>query len=109
MPPRFFNLLFCKGNPMTKHISPVGVGNVLDWIRNIREFDALEIHPCAVVGRDSEGIEHVEPCTPREAQFWTVYGHYRTGGVDAFDDFPTQAEADAFNDRLIAAYPHLAR
>jgi len=38
-----------------------------------------------------------------------VYGHYRTGGVNAFEDFPTEAEAIAFRDRLIAAYPHLAQ
>jgi hypothetical protein len=45
---------------------------------------------------------------PRNADFWTVYGHYRTGGVDAFEDFATEAEAVAFHDRLIATYPHLA-
>jgi hypothetical protein len=28
--------------------------------------------------------------------------------VDAFEDFPTEAEALAFHDRLISVYPHLA-
>ena len=56
------------------------------------------------------GNEIVEPCdaTPEEAAFWTVYGHFRTGGVDAIKDFATEAEALAFHDRLIAAWPHLA-
>jgi hypothetical protein len=40
--------------------------------------------------------------------FWTVFAHYRTGGVDAFEDFATEAEAVAFRDRLIAIDPHLA-
>ena len=47
--------------------------------------------------------------TPEEAAFWTVYGHYKTGGVDAFEDFPAEGEALAFHDRLIVAYPHLSR
>jgi hypothetical protein len=50
----------------------------------------------------------VEQCEPDQAHFWCVFGHLRTGGVDAFEDFATEAEAIAFLDRLIAAYPHLA-
>lgn len=74
----------------------------------IWDFDALEIQPCAVVAIDTNGSEIVEPCQPEDAFFWTVYGHFRTGGVDALRDFPTEAEAVAFHDRLIASYPHLA-
>ncbi len=96
---------------MNKTLSPTEIATALTphWMRNIKDFDALEIHPCAIVGRDSDGTEFVETCTPDEADFWTVYGHYRTGGVDAFEDFPTQAKAEAFHDRLIAAFPHLAK
>jgi hypothetical protein len=93
-------------------VSPLDLANALtpDWMRRIREFDALEVAPCRVVGHDSFGNDIVEPCddAPQEAAFWTVYGHYKTGGVDAFEDFATEAEALAFHDRLIAAYPHLA-
>jgi len=93
-------------------VSPIDAANALtpDWMRNIRDFDGLEIAPCRVVGNDSLGNDIVEPCddAPEEAAFWTVYGHYRTGGVDAFEDFATEAEAVAFHDRLIAAWPHLA-
>jgi hypothetical protein len=64
------------------------------------------VGPCCVVGHDGTGGEFVEPCAPEDAHFWTVYGHYRTGGVDAFEDFKT--EAIAFHNRLIATYPHLA-
>jgi hypothetical protein len=41
-------------------------------MQNIRSFDALEIHPCAVVGHDRKGGEIVETCEPEDAHFWTV-------------------------------------
>jgi len=91
-------------------ISPIDAAYAITpgWTRNIRDFDALEIHPCAVIGNDRLDKPIVEQCEPNDAQFWTVFGHLRTGGVDAFEDFATEAEAIAFHDRLIAAYPHLA-
>jgi hypothetical protein len=95
---------------MTKNISPIEAANALTphWMRTIKDFDALEIHPCAIIGRDSNGIEYVEVYEPEQEDFWTVYGHFRARGVNAFEDFPTEPEATAFRDRLIAAYPHLA-
>lgn len=95
---------------MTQDISPIDAAKALTrgWMRNIRNFDALEIQPCAVIARCDDGTGIAEPCRPEDAAFWTVYGHLRSGGVDAFEDFATEAEALAFHDRLIAAYPHLA-
>ena len=91
-------------------VSPIDAAKALTprWMHNIRDFDALEIHPCLAIGKDSMDNPIVEQCAPDDAQFWTVYGHLRTDGVDAFEDFATEAEAVAFHDRLIAAYPHLA-
>ena len=91
-------------------VSPIEAAKALTphWMQNIRDFDALEIHPCAVIRHDSMANEIVEQCAPEDAHFWTVYGHLRSGGVDAFEDFATEAEALAFHDRVIAAYPHLA-
>lgn len=77
------------------------------WMRRIREFDDLEIQPCMVVSATAGGGEVVEPCEPQDAHFWTVYGHWVTGGVDAFEDFVTEAEARAFAQRLRECYPHL--
>ncbi len=76
------------------------------WMLRIREFDDLEIQPCMVVDV-TNGVENVEPCEPQDAHFWTVYGHWVTGGVDAFEDFATEAEARAFTQRLRDCYPHL--
>lgn len=75
----------------------------------IWDFDALEIQPCAVVAIDENGSEILEPCQPEDAFLWTVYGHFRSGGVDDLKDFATEEEAEAFHDRLIAIYPHLAQ
>lgn len=88
-------------------------GNVSPhWERIVHECDGLEIQPCRIVHReDPYGTgdirEYVEPCEPRKAEFWTVYGHYRSGDVDAFEDLATEAQAIAFHDRLIAPYPYL--
>jgi hypothetical protein len=91
-------------------ISPIDAANALvpRWMQNIQDFDALEIHPCVVIGNDSMDNAIVEQCEPEDAHFWCVFGHLRTGGMDDFEDFPTEAEAIAFHDQLIANYPHLA-
>jgi hypothetical protein len=77
------------------------------WMLTIRNFDAIEVHPCCVVGF-ADGVEMVETCEPEDAHFWSVYGHYVTGGLDCFEDFPTEAEAEVFAARLRRTYPHLA-
>ncbi|MDD5585330.1 MAG: hypothetical protein PHY92_00035 [Alphaproteobacteria bacterium] len=95
-------------------IAPVQAAQSLTpwWMTRIQEFDGLEIQPCKVVGFASEDREIMAPCEPEYASFWTVYGHYKPvgacGGVDAFEDFKTEAEARKFHDRLLAVYPHLS-
>jgi len=49
----------------------------------------------------------IETCEPDAADFWTVYGHQREGGVTAFEDFPDHAAAQRFARLLLAAHPHL--
>jgi len=61
-------------------------------------FDDFEIHPCRT---DDDATEQ---CEPEEAQFWTVYGHMKTGGIDALHDSPT--EADAY--RILDIYKRLS-
>ena len=77
------------------------------WMLAIRSFDAIEVHPCCVVG-SADGVDIVETCDPEDAHFWSVYGHCVTGGLDCFEDCPTEAEAEAFAARLRRTYPHLA-
>ena len=94
---------------MNENVSPIDKANALTpaWMRNIRNYYDLEIKPCAVTERREDGTEIVAPCKREAAEFWTVYGCLRTGGVDAFEDFATEAEAIAFHVRLLSAYPHL--
>ena len=94
----------------TLPVSPLDVADNLTpwWMRRIRDFDALEMNPCQIVEILDDGTQVVEPCNdPADADFWTVYGHLVTGGVEAFEDFATKTEALQFRDRLLAAYPHL--
>jgi len=77
------------------------------WRQHVMEFGSLEIQPHAVMRGSSCG-SYLEPCDPRDAEVWTVNGRYRSGGVEPCKDFATEAEARAFRDRLISAYPHLA-
>ncbi len=92
-----------------RNIPPTEAARTLitGWMRDIGEFHALEVYPCAVE-RERDGTEYVERCEPEGAHFWTVYGRYRDGCVKALEDFLTGAEAIAFRDHLIAAHPHLA-
>jgi hypothetical protein len=75
------------------------------WMRDIHQFDGLEIHPCRAESVE-KGTPFIEQCTPESAEFWSVYGHYKTGGVSCFEDFPTKAQARAFAARLLEAWPH---
>ncbi len=76
------------------------------WMRDIQQFDGLEIHPCRTEHAEDGGT-FIEQCEPESAEFWSVFGHYKTGGVSCFEDFPTEAQARAFAARLLEAWPHL--
>jgi hypothetical protein len=76
------------------------------WMRDIHQFDGLEIHPCRTEHAQG-GTSFIEQCEPETAEFWSVYGHCRSGGVLCFEDFPTKEQAHAFATRLLDAWPHL--
>jgi hypothetical protein len=82
------------------------------WLKRIKEFDGLEIHPCQIIGLTPRGGKVTEPCEPQVAAFWTVCGHYKPNhlheGIEDFDDFETEVEAQRFCHKLLLAYPHLA-
>lgn len=83
-----------------------GIAGAPEWRRSIAEFEGLEISPCRVFGF-ADGQDLVEPCGPDAADFWTVYGHRREGGVTAFEDFPDHAAAQRFARWLLSAHQHL--
>ncbi len=74
----------------------------------INQFDGVEIMPChEETFEDEPEKNYIEPCEPDEAQFWTVYGHFKTGGCNAFQDFITKDLAEKFAQLLLKTYPHL--
>jgi hypothetical protein len=76
------------------------------WFYRLVEFDGLEIHPVRECTEDDR-FTYCEPCSPEKADFWSVYGHLREGGVECFEDFKTEAEARAFAETLLSAWPWL--
>ena len=63
-----------------------------DW----SQFDALEIGGCA---DDGDGNTN-GGLSRSEAEFFTVYGHFRSGGVEALTDVPTYEGALGVADEL---------
>lgn len=57
-------------------------------------YDGLEIYPCRDVS-DSGDESEIEQCEPPQAQFWTVYGHLKAGGLEALHDSPTEQDAES--------------
>lgn len=77
------------------------------WMSDIHTCDGLEIHPVRELTDEDDGSSYCEQCEPHEAQFWSVYGHLKEGGVLCLEDFPSETEARAFAQTLLSAWPHL--
>jgi hypothetical protein len=89
------------------------------WMMEILDYDGLELHPVRdhrwndeTMGKrpfssQDDNETWCEPCVAGEEHFFSVYGHCKQGGVMCFEDFATYAEALAFAQQLLAAYPHL--
>jgi hypothetical protein len=93
---------------MTAPSNPIAAAFALTpwWMLAIRDFDAIALHPCCIVGLD-DGRDIVAVCE-EPAEFWSVYGHRPDGRWECFEDFATKTEAEAFATRLRDTYPHLA-
>lgn len=77
----------------------------------LRQFDALEIHPYRIIGDPYSSTEITIQCEPHQASFWSLYGHYsrESGryGIESIKDFATAEDAQNFRDALTLKYPHL--
>ena len=79
------------------------------WFETIHGYDGLELAPVAEY-EDKDGFKFCERVDdPREAQFWSVYGHLPEGGVECLEDFPTEQEATAFAEHLLSLFPNLRK
>lgn len=56
----------------------------------------FEYHPV----RRGDQDEDIEQCEPEDAEFWSVYIHYDTAGLDCITDHETEKEAKDFCDFL---------
>lgn len=63
----------------------------------LENYDALEIHPMKDNASEMDEIEddstYFEACEPDEAEIWTVFLHYREGGIEALTDCDTKEMA----------------
>lgn len=77
------------------------------WFETIHNYDGLELSPVAEY-EDKQGDKFCERVDdPNEAQFWSVYGHLREGGVECLEDFYTEQEAAEFANTLLSMFPNL--
>ena len=58
---------------------------------DITKYDALEVHPCFFADEKS-----IERCEPDNAEFWSIYLHFKEGGTKCMADCPDQQTADFF-------------
>lgn len=58
--------------------------------------NGVEVHPCAIIGKDESGKEIMEQCEPDDPALacWSVYWHLESGGLECVKDFPTEQEAE---------------
>ena len=89
------------------------------WLKEIHRYDGLEVHPVRNMRWDDatqgtrpfhssdDNETWCEPCDRAEAHFWSVYGHLKEGGIECFEDFPTQTLARVSADQLLEIFPHL--
>ena len=74
--------------------------------KSIARFDGLEISPVAeFAGNGASYFERVD--NPKEAHFWSFYGHLKTGGVECIEDFDIAVDAITSANHLLALYPNL--
>lgn len=84
------------------------------WMRDILLYDGLEVHPVRDVGKEMRAYDGIspeetrfEPCKAEEAELWSVFGHLKTGGLECFEDYATELEAQRFVVTLKRIYSHL--
>lgn len=64
-------------------------------------YNGVEVSP--VRKYEEDDTTYCEVCKPDEADFWSVYLHRVSGGVECVADLPTEIEANALGDLLKAA------
>lgn len=81
-------------------------GPVIELTARITErFDAYEVHPCREI---SPGV--VEQCDEGEQpDFWSVYIHLVSGGLQCIADCNSEQDAQALVDILLSAHHNIVK
>ena len=67
----------------------------------MKVFDNYEISPCRRYEEPaSPGKFYFEVCEPKEADVWTLYGHFNGEGVQAIGDFTSREHAEETFSRI---------
>jgi len=103
--------LIIKAAPVPSGPSPVALAKAITpfWFSTIHNYDGLELAPVAEY-EEKAGTKFCERVdNAKDAQFWSVYGHLREGGVECLEDFKTEQEATAFAEQLLSLFPNLGK
>jgi hypothetical protein len=69
-------------------------------IENPTDFDAIEVHDvCEFIDSDSAVIYEAD-CDQHETSSYSVYAHFKEGGIDCCGDFTRREEALAYGQEL---------
>ena len=91
----------------THTTNPVSIAfGIPDWRMNIRDYAAIEVHPCKVVKNALGGVASLAICEPSRSCLWPVCGRNQDGSLHSFDQYPTPNPARRFAQKLGEAYPH---
>lgn len=61
-----------------------------------QEFDNYEIWPCTLLNPSNPTSCNRCDADNPDIAFWSVYGHFKTGGLDCISDHETFEEAEEF-------------
>lgn len=81
---------------MTKSLNAVREMELISFVPKLgkdmlnQTIDSFEVHPCTEINEEGD----VEQCEPKDAQFWSVYVHYKGGGLDCIADCDTEGLAN---------------
>lgn len=73
--------------------------------RALEAWDALEVDPVKVLGKTVDGEEVCEQVEEGQEDFWSVYVHLVSGGLECIADVETKQQAES----LVALIENLVK
>ncbi len=76
------------------------------YIIDFNDFDTLEIHPCAIADKDTN--PHEEITTESQAQYYCVFGHLKSGGLQDITNVADKSQAEKVARGISWLFDHIA-